>query len=586
MNRIYKEVLDILDKAAKGAGIDAVNAVLDYPTSSEHGDFSSNIAMASSKKLGMPAKEIADKIVAGIKADMNAGVEDYPLEEVSAAGPGFINFKVKDRRFMEEVSQIAKSGSHISASRKGEKVMVEYTDPNIFKAFHIGHLMSNAIGESISRLIESSGATVIRLCYPSDAGLHIAKSIWALQKHSSEMPPESAPISERTDFLGKMYVEGTKAYESDDSAKDDIDALNKVIYEKSSKEVNSLYEKGRKWSLDHFDELYKLLGTKFDGYIYESEMAPVGMELVRSNTKPKGAGIFEESDGAIVFKGEEHGLHTRVFINSQGLPTYEAKEVGLNLTKFKNHSDADESIIVTASEQNDYFKVLAKVISLMDPKDGNKLRHIGHGMMRFASGKMSSRTGNVITAESLISDMRRMVHDKIAERDSELGKEIGEDELGRIADIVAVGAIKYTILRSSVGSDIIFDSTASISFEGDSGPYLQYSAVRAQAVLDKAAALKIDDGDVKTLPQSAGELERLISRFPVIAERAIKEIAPQHIAGYLTALAGTFNGFYAVQVIVDENDPLSPYHVSLTRAFRKVMESGLQMLGIGIPPKM
>ena len=194
--------------------------------------------------------------------------------------------------------------------------------------------MSNAIGESLSRLIEFSGAKVTRLCYPADIGLHIAKSVWALQKHLDDMPHDNSPIIERTAFLGKMYVEGTAAYEADPGARDDIDALNKVLYEKSSPAVNALYEKGRKWSLDHFELLYKLLGTKFDATIFESEMAPVGLAIVREFAKK---GAFEESDGAIVFKGEKYGLHTRVFINSYGLPTYEAKEMGLNTTKFERY---------------------------------------------------------------------------------------------------------------------------------------------------------------------------------------------------------------------------------------------------------
>jgi len=453
---------------------------------------------------------------------------------------------------------------------------VEYTDPNTFKVFHIGHLMSNAIGESISRLIQSQGAEVIRVCYPSDIGLHIAKSIWAIEKHASEMPSDSAPIQERTAFLGKMYVKGTEAYEADPAAKDDIDALNKVIYEKSSPEVNALYQKGRKWSLDHFEELYKKLGTKFDAFIYESEMAPKGLAIVKAHIGK----VFEESEGAIVFKGEDHGLHTRVFVSSQGLPTYEAKEVGLNITKFEKYPGASSSIIITASEQNDYFKVLLKVLSLIDPENGSKTKHIGHGMMRFASGKMSSRTGKVVTAEALLVDIKALVNERIASRGFTAA------EADEIADTIAVAAIKYTVLRSSVGSDIVFDSSSSISFEGDSGPYLQYSAVRANSVLEKADK-EFEGVLVQTLlPQKVGLLERLISRFPDIIAHARAEYAPQHVANYLINLAGAFNSFYASNPIVDANEPLSPYRIALTKTFSTIMRNGLWVLGIKVPVKM
>lgn len=563
------EILARLGEICAGLGLESSQMKLDFPEDMEMGDLSSNIALANAKRLKMDPANLAKKIVSAFNDKTPAGVAGATI-----AGPGFINFKLKDGVFFEGVVSPMRASD---AAEGAEKVLVEYTDPNTFKVFHIGHLMSNAIGESISRLIESSGSKVVRICYPSDIGLHIAKSIWALQKHIDEMPSDDAPIVERTAFLGRMYVEGTNEYEKDPGAKDDIDALNKVIYEGSSKEIDSLYQKGRKWSVDHFERLYNMLGTKFDEYIYESEMAPIGLDLVKEYA---GKGVFEESKGAIVFKGEKYGLHTRVFINSQGLPTYEAKDVGLNLTKFKKHPDADLSVIVTGSEQNDYFKVIIKAISLIDEKDGKKTKHIGHGMLRFASGKMSSRTGKVITAEALIDDIKALVKEKIADR----GFSAGESD--SVADDIAVGAIKYTILRSSIGSDIVFDSAASISFEGDSGPYLQYSAVRAGSILKKATEAGVDQAKIAIFPEKAGNLERMLWRFAAIMGRARKDLAPQMIAGYLTSLAGVFNSYYASQTIIDEKDPLSPYRVALVRSFRDTMERGLDLLGIRIPEKM
>jgi arginyl-tRNA synthetase len=609
-----KEVLSALGVDAKTVGdfegaaggtLDSIK--LDYPENPEHGDFTTNAAMVYAKKLGLAPKALAEKIVAGFTAKMPEG-----LESVSVAGPGFVNFKVKDEVIAREVLHFSwlksagssdADGGNKAEKNQGAPILVEYTDPNTFKVFHIGHLMANAIGESLSRLIESSGAKVIRICYASDIGLHIAKAIWAIQCHLDLVPKDSAPIQEKTAFLGKMYVEGTIAYEktpaigdnNGSSAKNDIDALNKVLYKKSSPEANVLYEKGRRWSIEHFNELYEKLGTDFDDVIYESQMASIGLEIVGKFLKK---GIFEESQGATVFKGEDHGLHTRVFVSSQGIPTYEAKDLGLNVTKFEKYPEARQSIIVTASEQNDYFKVLLKVLLLIDEKNGSKTMHIGHGMMRFASSKMSSRTGNVVTAESLIGDLKQMVMERIADR------KFNPTESEEISMIVAIGAIKYSILRSSIGSDIVFDSASSISFEGDSGPYLQYSAVRAQSILEKAgvvggfsspagATAGSNPRTIETpttpafkIPNTIGLLEKLIVRFADVAERARLEYAPQIVANYLINLAGAFNSFYASQTIIDEKDPLSPYRLELTRVFQKVMTEGLWLLGIKVPRKM
>ena len=587
------ELIKSLKRASQKVGISADSLkglALEYPENPDHGDFSSNIAMAHAKNLKMASKVLAEKIVEEFKKEM----PDF-VESVSVAGPGFINFKIKDKVFAEQIISKQEDGTKRGGKKSGSvirNILIEYTDPNIFKVFHIGHLMSNAIGESLSRLIESSGANVTRLCYPSDIGLHIAKSIWAMKQHESEIPSESASIQEKTDFLGKMYVFGTRAYEADQvigagiKAKDDIDALNKIIYEKTSPAINAFYEKGRRWSLEHFELLYKRLDTHFDGYLYESDMAPVGLKVVKKFSKKsliKGLfkkPVFTESDGAIVFKGEDYGLHTRVFINSHGLPTYEAKEMGLNITKFKKYSKTDESIVVTANEQNEYFKVITKALTLIDKRVGKSTKHIGHGMLRFASGKMSSRTGNVITAENLIDEIKALVKTRIADRGFSA---IESDE---ITDEIAIGAIKYTILRQAIGGDVIFDSAKSISFEGDSGPYLQYSAVRANSILEKAKKEGIGNSDQIKLPEKVGLLEKLIIRFPDVVERASAEYAPQLVANYLINLAGAFNSFYAGNTIVDVNEPLSPYRIELTKRFVETMEKGLHILGIKIPKRM
>jgi len=564
--------------ATAGLFVESSSLHLDYPENPEYGDYSSNVALAYAKKAGTNPRALAEKIVEAFTKTQ----PDF-IESVSIAGPGFINFKIKDHIFAEQVVGIVKGGAEYgwTSQGAGKQVMVEYTDPNPFKVFHIGHLMSNAVGESISRLIQSSGNEVIRACYQGDVGLHVAKTIWGIQKKIQESGfkiQEGASIKERVQFLGEMYVSGSEAYENVPEAQKEIAVINKQIFEKSNSDINALYQEGRKWSLEYFDDIYARLGTKFDIFFFESEVADLGIAIVKQFLGQ----VFQESEGATIFKGEDHGVHTRVFITSNGLPTYETKELGLNTEKFKKYPQLDRSVIITANEQSDYFKVLLKVFSLINPVIAEKTKHISHGILRFASGKMSSRKGNIISAESLIDDIKELVHQKIT------GREFTVDEADVVTDQIAIAAIKYTILRQSIGSDVIFDSVTSVSFEGDSGPYLQYSAVRAAAVLEKAKNEGIEAASI--IPSSTisavSHLEKLLTRFPDIIHRARADFAPQHVAGYLIALSSAFNGFYASHIIVDKNDSLSSYRVAVTKAFLTTMTNGLWILGITVPVRM
>jgi arginyl-tRNA synthetase len=308
-------------------------------------------------------------------------------------------------------------------------------------------------------------------------------------------------------------------------------------------------------------------------------MADIGREIVKENTGK----VFEESDGAVVFKAEKYDpkLHTRVFITSAGLPTYETKELGLNEEKFKTDPEMNLSIVVTANEQADYMKVVEKAISVIDnPNYKNRImKHITHGMMRLASGKMSSRKGNVVTGESLIQDTVALVVERLKERD------LSEEEKKDIADIVGVAAIKYSILKQSTGGDIVYDFEKSISFEGDSGPYLQYSFARANSVLEKAQKENI-------LPDFANpsteifEVEKMLYKFTEIVSRSVSEYEPHYIANYLIEVARAYNSFYGNTVIVNKEDKDSSYKVALSYAFSFVMKTGLHLLGIEAPRKM
>ncbi|HNW71328.1 MAG TPA: arginine--tRNA ligase [Candidatus Paceibacterota bacterium] len=548
--------------------------VVEHPENFNNGDYSTNVALACSKQLEKTPRDLAVKIVEELLKN-----KIKEIEKIEIAGPGFINFYLSREFFTYSVKEILKQKENWGKEKTllGKKVMIEYTQPNPFKPFHIGHLMSNAIGESISRIVEFSGAEVIRANYQGDVGPHVAKAIYGLKKFG--LPDTKKTIAEKARFIGEIYVKGNDAYENDENAKKEIDIINKKIYDKTDDEINKIYNWGRKITLEAFEEIYKLLGTKFDKYYFESEMAEIGKKIVEKNI----GNIFEESDGAIVFHGEKYDpkLHTRVFVNSQQLPTYEAKELGLTLTKFKKNlfgKKLDLSIVTTASEQAEYMRVVQKAISIMHPDLEKRMKHITHGMMRLADGKMSSRKGNIVTGESLLNDSLNMIREKISKR------EFSDIEKENIAEIVGVSSLKYSILKSSIGSDIIFDFEKSISFEGDSGPYLQYTAVRANSIIQKSKEFNLKNG--KEIPKEITDLEKMLYQFVEIVNRSYKEFAPHYIATYLVELASAFNTFYGNTKILENDNKYIIYHLELVKSFYQTMKNGLWLLGIKTPEKM
>jgi arginyl-tRNA synthetase len=584
---IQKQIKEVLEKLGI---VEDIPFSVEHPEDLTNGDYSTNVAMVYAKKLGLKSKDLAEKIVATLKDSTRQDL--VGISEIQVAGPGFINFYLSREFFAESINEILKKEENWGKNEilSGKKVMVEYTQPNPFKPFHIGHLMSNTIGESISRIVEFSGAKTIRANYQGDVGPHVAKALYQLLKDfdtTKSFMTKDVGIGEKAKYIGESYVIGSNLYDTDEEIKKEIDEINRKVYDKSDKKINEIYEWGRKTTLDAFEEIYKLLGTKFDYYFFESEMAKIGEKIVRENTiKTKGQesdrGIFVESNGAVVFHAEEYDpkLHTRVFINSQGLPTYETKEIGLTMTKFEKENP-DISMMTTAIEQAEYMKVVQKAISLMHPDLEKKMKHVTHGMMRLADGKMSSRKGNVVTGESLIVDSMNIVLNKMKERDIE------EKERIEISKKVGVSALKYSILKSSLGSDIVYDFEKSISFEGDSGPYLQYTAVRALSILRKAEEFDLETRNYSLEPNpTIMNLEKKLYIFPEVIEKSYNFLEPHHIATYLTELASEFNSFYAnTQILVDDNKYMT-YHINLVKAFYQTMKNGLWLLGIEIPKKM
>jgi arginyl-tRNA synthetase len=551
---------------------------VEHPKELSHGDYAVNVALIEGKKLGKNPRELADAYVVALRQAQG----DLPIQQIETAGPGFINIHLKPEYFAEEVGEAVKEGEKFGENKvlQGKKYFIEHTQPNPFKYFHIGHLMNNAIGESLARIIKANGAETKVVGYHGDIGLHVAKAIWG-QRELTKSNLGTGNLFN----VGSAYPLGADAYEKDENAKKEIIEINKHVFAKDDDEINKLYELGRKISIDNFEVLYQKLDSNFDIHFYESESGEVGKELVLKNV-PK---VFEESEGAIVFKGENFvpKTHTRVFLNKEGLPTYEAKEVGLAQMK-KDYWPYDFSLTVTANEQDSFFKVVEVAIGEVFPELKGKLEHISHGLLKLPSGKMSSRTGNIVTAETLINLVKSEMLEKMEDRN------MSKEEKEKTAEIIAIGAIKYSILHQAIGGDIIFDFDKSLSFEGDSGPYLQYAYVRSQSVIKKAKEVGVVSGGESSGAHEVSlwetwqttTLEKLIARFPEVVIRAGEEYAPHYIATYLTELAASFNNFYVAHKIADVEDKSSGYKLALTQAFGVVMKKGLDLLGIKVPVEM
>ncbi|HET9788402.1 MAG TPA: arginine--tRNA ligase, partial [Pyrinomonadaceae bacterium] len=381
----------------------------------QFGDYATNAAMQLARQLGRNPREIAEELAAALRDSLADKVR-----EVNIAGPGFINLTLQDAELLRGA---AAASTTKPDTYKGQIIVAEYSDPNPFKILHAGHLYTSVVGYAIGSLLEVSGAKVHRVNFGGDVGLHVGKTMWAMLRALGGEFPEKlndVPEVERSAWLAKFYVEGTSAYEEDEAAKAAIIELNKRVYQlHETKDHESpfaqLYWTTRQWSYDAFDAFYARIGTPFEKYYPESQTSPVGVKTVREHVDK---GVYEESDGAIVFKGEPYGLHTRVFINSQGIPTYETKDVGLIMLK-KQDYNFDRSFVITGNEQEQYMAVVLKSIEQFAPELARATTHLTHGLLKMKGGvKMSSRKGNILRATDVL-DAAAEANKQANDRDDE-----------------------------------------------------------------------------------------------------------------------------------------------------------------------
>lgn len=582
-----KNIQSLISQSLQKIGIEKEihEIIIGTPDNEDHGDFSCNISMQLVKILKKNPREIAQQIIDAIP-------ENTIISSVEIAGPGFLNFHIKKSVYTTALQNCVTQNQNIGKTErlKGKNFISEHTDPNLFKEVHIGHVMTNAIGESFYRLAIFAGANAKNVTFQGDVGMHIAKALWGIANIGEDLPMEKTPY-EKQQFLGKCYVFGEKNFSVSTpldnrkkTAKEEILAINKKVYSREDDKQNKLYDLGCAWSLEYLDTIYEVLGSKFDHYFLESSTFKDGQRIVEENTaqndEEKEKKVFEKSDGAIIFKGSDIGLHDRVFINSEGLPTYEAKDIGLFYQKWEKYNP-DYSLTITGGDQKEYFEIVREAAGLINSEWKEKTFHRAHGVLKMKSGKMSSRTGNIIRAQEWINDARENILKSIEERENNV---IPENDKKSTAQKIAIAAIKYSILKVSAGKDIVYDEKVALEFTGNTGPYLQYSYVRALSIITKSKCNP--EITLKDNSKNTSSFEKKIHQFESSLENSLTSLSSHHLANYLYDIASEFNSFYAHTKILDEKNPDYNYNLALVFVFKNIMKNGLWCLGIEVVEKM
>ncbi len=614
MQREIKQILMSLIQAEfPEAGEVSALVELAYPKDKTHGVYATNIAMRLSGKLGRKPSEIAESIVNAWSKHV-AGSNMKDALNVSWEQPGFVNFAFKpqadilNQNLQTILTQKETYGQNTVL--QGKRIMMEYAQPNPFKVIHIGHMRNVFYGESLIRILEAHGAEVIRTNYQGDVGMHVAKSIWGMYKRfeldkMTFSDLEQSPLKERMAFIGKAYQLGATAYEEDETDKQEIKDVNMQVYVvaqndqiqkynwkpkvkyadfvKTAKfkleDIEHMWKKGVEWSLESDHLFFNRVYSTFTREYMESETLYLSSVNVAKAMQQK---VLQESQGAIIFDGTEYGLDTRVFVNSLGLPIYEGKEVGLAPLEFGDYGHIDLCIHNVAVEQVSYFKVVFKVLELLDPeKYKGKNYHTAYEFVGLKTGKMSSRKGIVVLANDVIDEAHKRIAGVIADRD------LADKE--EVAETIGVGAVKYSFLSVNPNTHFAFDLETSLSFEGNSGPYLQYTYARANKILLDYGQTDFQLEVSQYIFAEKEEIELLekLILYPEVVIEAGKSLNTNEIATYIFDLAQLFNSFYKQHQILNiSDDKLKKSRIALTAATAQVIKNGLNLLGIKTVERM
>jgi arginyl-tRNA synthetase len=514
---------------------------------------------------------------------------------------GFLNLVIADAFYINFFNTIKDNETFgFVAPKEGEKaVMVEYSSPNTNKPLHLGHIRNNLLGYSVAEIIKASGKKVYKTQIINDRGIHICKSMLAWQKFGNEQTPESTGLK-GDKLVGNFYVEFDKQYKKEISelivqgkteeeakklAPSILEAQQMLLdWENGKPEVIELWKTMNQWVYDGFEQTYKNLGVDFDSYYYESNTYLLGKEVVQFGLEK---GIFEKDpDGSVWIDLTEDGLDRKIVLRSDGTAVYMTQDIGTAIQRVKDFPDVGGMVYTVGNEQDYHFKVLFLILKKLGFDWADSLYHLSYGMVELPSGKMKSREGTVVDADDLMAEMTTTAQ-TISE---ELGKLEGysNEEKATLYKTIGLGALKYYMLKVDPKKQMLFNPEESVDFNGNTGPFIQYTFARIQSILRKA------DFDYKNVVSSEieihekeKELIKQLQLFPDVIQSAAAQHSPALIANYTYDLVKEFNSFYQqVSILGEENLDKKVFRVQLAKSVGNTIKNAFSLLGINVPERM
>jgi arginyl-tRNA synthetase len=545
------------------------------PPKAEMGDIAFPLfPFAKDLKMGPPqiAKEISTRI------------PPSKTGHIKAAGPYLNVFLERTEIISETIKSVFSAGENWgnNQSLSGKKIMIEFSSPNTNKPLHMGHLRNDALGESTARILKANGAEVQKVILVNDRGVHICKSMLAYQKFGSGETPESTGIKGDR-LVGDYYVKFAQWAKEDPKAEELAQAML-LKWEAGDEEVRKLWETMNKWTLDGIGETYKKTNISFDKYYYESELYKLGKENILNGLE-KGV-FYKDKDGSVRVDMEEIGLDTKVLLRSDGTSVYITQDIGTAISRHKDWP-FNQLIYVVGSEQEYHFQVLFYILKKLGYDWADFLYHLSYGMVNLPEGKMKSREGTVVDADDLIKNLTELAYEEIKSKERE-----GEVNARETSEAVALSALHYYLLQVSPKKDMIFNPKESLSFNGNTGPYLQYMAARICSMERKAESMgiKVDltsfDGSLLSLDEE-WELVNILSDFPRILTQAGQDHNPALIAAALYNCAKVFSRYYHDNPILNNDDQkVAEARFTLTLAVLQMLKNGFYLINIPFLAKM
>ncbi len=544
---------------------------------------------ASRKSPEATATELGEKIVASTPE-----IKSFNVIK------GFLNLAIDSSFWAARFKEIVETENFGMAPASGRTIMIEYSSPNTNKPLHLGHVRNNLLGYSVATILKANGHNVIKVNLVNDRGIHICKSMLAWQLYGGGETPASSGMK-GDHLVGKYYVEFDKHYKeqvkalvaekgiSEDEAKKQAPIMLQAQemlrkWEAKDPEVYALWETMNGWVYEGFDVTYKAMGVDFDKVYYESQTYLLGKSLVEDGLK-KGV-FFRKEDNSVWIDLEADGLDQKLLLRGDGTSVYMTQDLGTALSRFEENS-LDDMIYVVGNEQNYHFQVLKLVLKKLGYEWSDNIFHLSYGMVELPEGKMKSREGTVVDADDLIADMIGTAR----EMSDELGKLDGcsEAEAAAICEMVGLGALKYFILKVDPKKTMLFDPRESIDFNGNTGPFIQYTHARIRSILRKAEEAGIDAStytNATLLPEEV-ELVKALAEYPAVVRTAGEQFAPSVIAAYAYDLAKQFNGYYHDHSILkEENEAVRSLRLKLAAEVARVIRSAMSLLGINVPERM